>query len=57
MSDDTHTGWLEPIDIMVDEKREELDAIYNRFHGPDATETDPITKALNNQRIREKNNA
>ena len=39
---------LDPIDIMVDEKMAELDAIYNRFHGPDATETDPITIALNN---------
>ena len=44
--------WYESIDELVDEKREELDAIYSRFNGPDATETDPLTLALKKQEAR-----
>ena len=46
-------GGLESIDELVDEKQEELDAIYSRFHGPDATEEDPLTRALRLQKERE----
>ena len=54
MLNDAPFGWLESIDHMVDEKREELDAIYNRFNGPGAARQDPITITLNKQKKREK---
>ena len=49
-------GGLESIDELVDEKQEELDAIYSRFHGPDATEEDPLTLTLRKQEERNNDN-
>ena len=46
---DDRPKWLESIDEMVDEKREELDEIYNRFNGPGAKQRDPLTITLEKQ--------
>jgi hypothetical protein len=40
------SGTGETIDIMVDEKKEELDKIYNKFQNPDGTCGCPLCDAL-----------